>query len=151
MLRELDLEIAQLLTKAEDADGTPLENGLLSVSKEIARCEQEKWKAKNRLIVIQRVSQATDDEQNLVENVQAIDSVIASVEAALVDSGFVSEQAIREMKGGCGEGPRRAEDDCTSQVPDPATQRCKSGKKIKIGPRLKKMSVSERDWSINGL
>jgi hypothetical protein len=121
-----------LLTKAEDADGTPLKNGLLSVSREIARCEQEKWKAKNRLIVIQRVSQAPDDEQNLVENVQAIDSVIASLEAALVDSGFVSKQAVREMKGGCGEGPRRAGDDCTPQVPELATQRCKSGKKSRL-------------------
>lgn len=44
-MRDLDLEIAELLKKAEEADSTPLEDGL-SVSGEIARREERKAKLK---------------------------------------------------------------------------------------------------------
>jgi transposase len=185
-MRELDLEIAELLKKAEEADSTPLEDGL-SVSGEITRREERKAKLKaaraemearaavraaaaraeyeakkaqrdamreqgkkprgqepvapeskpeakdqvnftdpdsrimpcggknhfeqaynaqagveieSRLIVTQRVSQAPNDKQELVKNVKAIDPVIESVETVLVDSGFVSEEAVREVEQG---------------------------------------------------
>lgn len=43
MMKELDLEIAELMKKAEQADSTPLEDGL-SVSGEIARREERRAK-----------------------------------------------------------------------------------------------------------
>lgn len=183
-MRELDLEIAGLLKKAEDADSTPLEDGL-SVSGEVARREERKAKLKaaraemearaavrlaaertdyeakkaareamraqgekprgkepkepeskpgpkdqvnftdpesrimpcggktnfeqaynaqagveieSRLIVTKRVSQAANDKEELVENVRAIAPVIQSVGTVLIDSGFVSEAAIKEVE-----------------------------------------------------
>ena len=183
-MRELDLEIAELLKKAEEADSTPLEDGL-SVRGEVARREERKAKLKaaraemearaavrvaaeradyeakkaereamreqgksprgrepkepestpgpqdqvnftdpesrimpcggktnfeqaynaqagveiqSRLIVTKRVSQAPNDKQELVENVRAIDPVIQSVGTVLIDSGFVSEAAIKEVE-----------------------------------------------------
>ena len=52
----------------------------------------------SRLIVTKRVSQAANDKQELVENVKAIDPVIQSVGNVLIDSGFVSEAAIKEVE-----------------------------------------------------
>lgn len=52
----------------------------------------------SRLIVTNRVSQAPNDKQELVENVMAIDPVIGSVETILVDSGFVSESAVEQVE-----------------------------------------------------
>ena len=184
MMQELDLEVAELLKKAETADSTPLEDGL-TVPEEIARREERKVKLQlaraemearatvraaaehaqyeakkaerdamreqgkkprgpepkepeskpgakeqmnftdpesrimpcggkthfqqaynaqagveieSRLIVTQRVSQAPNDKQELVSDVQAIDPVIQSVETILIDSGFVSESAVTEVE-----------------------------------------------------
>jgi transposase len=183
-LRELDIEVAELLKKAEEADSAPLEDGL-SVAGEVARREERKAKLKaaraemearaavraaqervdyeakmaarervrqsgkkprgrepkepdarpgakdqvnftdpesrimpcggkshfeqaynaqagveieSRMIVTQRVSQAPNDKQELVPNVKAIDPVLQSVETVLVDSGFVSQEAVQEVE-----------------------------------------------------
>lgn len=184
IMQELDLEIAQLLKKAEEVDSTPLEDGL-TVPAEIARREERKAKLaaaraemearatvrvaleradyeekkayreeqrkegknpkgpepkepnaepnakdqmnftdpesrimpcggktnfeqaynaqagveiESRLIVTQRVSQSPNDKQELVEDVKAIDEVIESVEVVLIDSGFMSEEAVEEVE-----------------------------------------------------
>lgn len=189
-MSELDLEIAELLKKAEEADSTPLEDGL-SVGGEVARRQERKAKLKaaraemevratlraaaeradyeakkaereailaqgkkprgkepkepestpgpqdqvnftdpesrimpcggktnfeqaynaqagveieSRLIVTNRVSQAANDKQELVENVKAIDPVIKSVGRVLIDSGFVSEAAVKEVEQGREDG-----------------------------------------------
>jgi len=47
---------------------------------------------------IERVSQAANDKQELVDNVRAIDPVIQSVGSVLIDSGFVSEAAVKEVE-----------------------------------------------------
>ncbi len=183
-LRELDLEIAELLQKAETADSIPLEDGL-TVPEEVARREERKAKLQaaraemearaavraaaeraeyeakkaqrdtqreqgqnprgkepkepsvqpgpkdqvnftdpesrimpcggkthfeqaynaqagveidSRIIISQRVSQAPNDKQELVDDVKAIDPVIESVETILIDSGFVSEAAVTEIE-----------------------------------------------------
>ena len=184
MMQELDLEIAQLLKKAEEADSAPLEDGL-TVPDEIVRRQERKAKLaaaraemearaavraaaeranyeekkaqreavreqgkkprgpepkepdsqptaqdqvnftdpesrimpcggktnfqqayngqagveiESRMIVTHRVSQSPNDKQELVEDVKAIDPVIESVETILVDSGFVSEAAVKEVE-----------------------------------------------------
>jgi len=43
------------------------------------------------------VRQAANDKQELVENVKAITPVIESVETVLLDSRFVSGQAVRAI------------------------------------------------------
>lgn len=183
-LRELDLEVAELIKKAEEADSAPLEDGL-SVEGEVARRQERKAKLQaaraemearaavraaaeradyeakmaareaareagkkprgkepkepestpaasdqfnftdpesrimpaggqnrfeqaynaqagveieSRMVVTQRVSQAPNDKQELVANVEAIDGVIQSVETVLVDSGFVSEAAVTQVE-----------------------------------------------------
>lgn len=183
-LRELDLEVAELIKKAEEADSAPLEDGL-SVEGEVARRQERKAKLQaaraemearaavraaaervdyeakmaareaareagkkprgkepkepestpvasdqvnftdpesrimpaggqnrfeqaynaqagveieSRMVVTQRVSQAPNDKQELVANVEAIDEVIQSVETVLVDSGFVSEAAVTQVE-----------------------------------------------------
>ena len=52
----------------------------------------------SRLIVSKRVCQASNDKQELVEDVRKIDPVIESVATILIDSGFVSEAAINEVE-----------------------------------------------------
>ncbi|HEY5792920.1 MAG TPA: transposase, partial [Chthoniobacterales bacterium] len=52
----------------------------------------------SRLIITKRVSHASNDKQELVEDVRAIDPVIESVETILIDSGFVSEAAVAEVE-----------------------------------------------------
>ncbi len=61
----------------------------------------------SRLIVTKRVSQAANDKQELGENMRAIDPVIQSVGTILIDSGFVSEAAIKEVEQ-AGEGGQGA-------------------------------------------
>jgi transposase len=184
MIQQLELEVAQLIAKAEQADSTPLQDGL-SIPEEITRRQERQaalaqaraeiearararyaveleehqqklaeraarkergekiggkppqaptpepepgnqynftdaesriMKAGNgnhfeqsynaqaavevesRLIVGQRVSQAPNDKQELVPNVQAIPPEAGSVEVVLVDSGFYSEQAVRAVE-----------------------------------------------------
>jgi len=183
-MRQLDLEIAALLSKAEEADSTPLEDGL-SIPQEVERRAQRKallskaraemearayaraqaeraeyeskiaernaareagkkprgkdpqppddtpgpkeqynftdpesriMKAGNgqhfeqsynaqaavevesRLIVAQRVSDAPNDKEQLVPTFQAMAAAAGPVAQVLIDSGFVSEQAVRQIE-----------------------------------------------------
>jgi len=52
----------------------------------------------SRLIVGERVSQAPNDKQELVPTLAAIPTAAGPVAAALVDSGFFSEQAVRAVE-----------------------------------------------------
>jgi hypothetical protein len=70
----------------------------------------------SRLIVGERVSQAPNDKQELVPTLAAIPAEAGSVTAALVDSGFFSEKAVRQVERAepaptgtlCGRGKDRA-------------------------------------------
>ena len=58
----------------------------------------------SRLIVGERVSQAPNDKQELMANLQAIPPQVGSVAAVLIDSGFYSEGAVRAAeKAGTGQ------------------------------------------------
>lgn len=59
----------------------------------------------SRLIVGERVSQAPNDKQELVPTLAAIPGEAGTVAAALVDSGFFSEKAVREVER-AGAGPQ---------------------------------------------
>lgn len=183
-MRELDLEIAELIKKADDADSAPLEDGL-SIPEEIQRRQERKaslakaraemevralaradaekaeheakvakrdaarkegkkprgpepkppsgtpkpkdqynhtdpesriMKAGNgnhfeqsynaqaavevdsRLIVGERVSQAPNDKEELAATFSAIAPEAGAVSQALIDSGFVSEKAVRQIE-----------------------------------------------------
>ena len=167
-LRQVELEIEELLAKAETADSTPLQDGL-TIKDELARRHTRKaalararaemearahakaqadraekdpgppgppppaapppkdqynftdpasrimpaggpgrfeqaYNAQaaveidSRLIVGQRLTQATNDKEQLVPTVESIAPVIASVQEVLVDSGFVSEKAITQLE-----------------------------------------------------
>ena len=185
MIAQLELEVQQLLAKAEQADATPLQDGL-TIPEEISRRQERKaalaqaraeiearaharyaaqladheaklaeraakaergekvcgpapqaptptpepgdqhnftdpesriMKAGNgnhfeqsynaqavvevesRLIVGERVSQSPNDKQELVPTLAAIPAAAGSVAAALVDSGFFSEKAVRQIEG----------------------------------------------------
>lgn len=169
-LRQVELEIAQLLAKAEAADSTPLQDGL-TIKDELARRQVRKAalararaemearayakaqaeraekspdqsgpppptppqpqdqynftdpesrimpaggagrfeqaynaqaavEVDSRLIVGQRVTQATNDKEQLVPSVAAIAPVVGAVKEVLVDSGFVSETAITRLETG---------------------------------------------------
>ena len=52
----------------------------------------------SRLIVGERVSQAPNDKQELVPTLAVIPAEVGSVAAALVDSGFFSETAVRQVE-----------------------------------------------------
>jgi hypothetical protein len=52
----------------------------------------------SRLIVGQRVSQAPNDKQELVPTVGAVAPALGSVAAVLIDSGFFSEAAVRQIE-----------------------------------------------------
>ena len=72
----------------------------------------------SRLIVGERVSQAPNDKQELVPTLAVIPAEVGSVAAALVDSGFFSEKAVRQIERAepgapagpclCGRGEDRA-------------------------------------------
>lgn len=167
-MRQLDLEVAELLAKAEQADATPLQDGL-SIPGEVARRQTRKARlaqartamearayaramaeqarhdpeqpdppppvppapkeqinftdpdsaimkagssrhfeqsynaqagveVDSRLIVAQRVSRAPNDKEQLPLTFQALTPAIQSVAAVLVDSGFVSEAAVRQLE-----------------------------------------------------
>lgn len=183
-MQELDLEIAELLKKAKDADSTPLEDGL-SIPEEIQRRqdrkaqlakaraeievralarvaeEQAEYEAKvskreairqqgkkpkgtepkppsgtpapkdqynftdpesrimkqaaskdfaqsynaqaavevdSRLMVGERVTQARNDKEELAPTFSAIAPEAGAVSAVLIDSGFVSEKAVRQIE-----------------------------------------------------
>lgn len=181
-MQELDLEITQLLAKAEDADSKPLEDGL-SIPAEVMRRQERKAKLaaaraemearahvraqaerveyeakvaardavrsegkkprgkepeppsekpgpkdqvnftdeesrimpggggfvqgynaqagveiQSRLIVTQRVTQATNDKRELVPNMAGMEPAVGSVKTVLVDSGFYSEEAVKAVE-----------------------------------------------------
>jgi hypothetical protein len=184
MIAQLELEVQQLLAKAEQADATPLQDGLTIPAEitrrqerqaalaqaraEIEACAQARYAAQlaehekklaqraakqergeqvggkappaptpepqpgdqynftdpesrimkagngnhfeqsynaqaavevaSRLIVGQRVSQAPNDKQELVPTLAAIPKEAGPVAAALVDNGFFSENAVRQME-----------------------------------------------------
>ena len=52
----------------------------------------------SRLITGQRVSDAPNDKQQLVENVKVIDPAVGPVDEVLIDSGFVSEEAVNQIE-----------------------------------------------------
>ena len=52
----------------------------------------------SRLIVTQRVSNAPNDKKELAANVAAINSAVGSVATVLVDSGFLSEEAVNSIE-----------------------------------------------------
>src|ERR1017187_9157939 len=54
----------------------------------------------SRLIVGERVSQAPNDKQELVPTLAAIPTAAGTLAAALVDSGFFSEAAVRQIEHG---------------------------------------------------
>jgi len=54
--------------------------------------------AESRLIVGERVSQAPNDKQELVPTLAVIPAEVGSVAAALVDSGFFNERAVRQVE-----------------------------------------------------
>jgi transposase len=58
----------------------------------------------SRLIVGERVSPAPNDKQELVPTLAAIPTAVGTLAAALVDSGFFSEAAVRQVERG-GAGP----------------------------------------------
>ena len=183
LMQELDLEIEELLRKAEDADSTPLEDGL-SIPAEVQRRQERKAQlakaraeiearaqaraaleraeyerklaareaaraagkkprgkepqppsaapgpkdqvnftdpesrimpvsgggfeqcynaqaaveVESRLIVGQRVSDAPNDRQQLVPSLAAIAAAAGPVSEALIDSGFLSEAAVRAIE-----------------------------------------------------
>lgn len=185
MMRELDLEIAELLDKAEAADSTPLEDGL-SIPEEVQRREERKAQlakaraeiearaqakaqleraeyerklaardtaramgkkhlgkapappqeqpqpsdqynfsdpesrimpvsgggfvqgynaqaaveVESRLIVGQRVSAAPNDKEQLVPSLGAVEPAAGAVSEVLIDSGFLSEAAVRKVESG---------------------------------------------------
>ena len=167
-MRQLDLEVAELLDKAQQADATPLQDGL-SVPAEVARRQTRRAKlaqaraaiearayaraiaeqaqrepeqpgppppappaakeqinftdpdsaimkagngqhfeqsynaqagveVHSRLIVTQRVTRATNDKEQLAPTFAALAPVIQSVATVLIDSGFVSETAVRAVE-----------------------------------------------------
>ena len=54
----------------------------------------------SRLIVGERVSQAPNDKQELVPTLAAIPTAVGTLAAALADSGFFSETAVRQIEHG---------------------------------------------------
>lgn len=167
-LQQVELEIEQLLAKAEAADAVPLQDGL-TIEGELARRHERKARlvraraeiearafakaqaahaekhpgrpgspppappapkdqynftdpesrimpaggsgrfeqaynaqaaveVDSRLIVGQRVTQATNDKEQLVPTLRSIEPVAGSVKEVLADSGFVSEEAVHEVE-----------------------------------------------------
>lgn len=86
-MRELDLEVAELLKKAEDADSTPLEDGL-TVPKEIARREERKAK---------------------LQAARAVMEARAAVRAAAERAQYEAKKAEREAQREQGKKPRGKE------------------------------------------
>jgi transposase len=60
----------------------------------------------SRLIVGERVSQAANDKQELVADLQAIPPQVGAVDSVLTDSGFYSEEAVRAVEQIAADQPR---------------------------------------------
>jgi transposase len=99
-MRELDLEIEQLVRKAEVADSVPLEDGLM-VPEEIQRREQRKARlAKARAEIEAR----------------------ACARAQAERSGYEAKMAQREVQRQEGKKPRGKDPEPPSQTPEPKDQ-----------------------------
>jgi transposase len=192
-LRQVELEIEQLLAKAEAADATPLRDGLTIAGELAGRHERQARLARaraeiearayakaqaeraekhpdqpgppppappkptdqynftdpesrimpsggqtrfeqaynaqaavevdSRLIVGQRVAQASNDQEQLVPTVRAIPPAVGGVKEVLVDSGFVSEAAIRQLE-------RDAQDQPTGTTVLAAVKRERHGRTV---------------------
>ena len=79
-------QITQLLEKAEDADSTPLQDGL-TIPGEIKRRED-------------RIARLGEAKQQLVPTLAVISPVIKQVDNTLVDTGYYSEAAVQEVETG---------------------------------------------------
>jgi hypothetical protein len=52
----------------------------------------------SRVIVGERMSQASNDKQELLADLQAIPAEVGGVDAVLIDSGYYSESAVRAVE-----------------------------------------------------
>jgi len=129
-LKLAEEQIEELLAKAEDADSTPLQDGL-SVPDEIKRREDRiaklkeakkvmEERAKQRfeecfnaqaavevetmLVVGQHVCNAPNDKQQLEPTMDCISPAVGKVSKGLADSGYYSEHAVRSVENS-GAGP----------------------------------------------
>ena len=100
LMRELDLEIEELLRKAEDADSTPLEDGL-SIPEEVQRRQQRKAQLAKARAEIEARAQAR-----------------AALERAEYESKLAAREAVREQ----GRKPRGQEPQPPSATPGPQEQ-----------------------------
>src|ERR1039458_5430218 len=102
LIAQLQLEVQELVTRAEQAD-TREATEALDIPAELQRRESRQAAVKEVMLIVgQRVSDAPNDKQELVATVQAISPVVAGdVRAVLVDSGFYSAAAVQavEQKG----------------------------------------------------
>jgi hypothetical protein len=87
LMRELDLEIEQLLRKAEDADSTPLDDGL-SIPEEVQRRQERKAQLRKARAEIEARAQAR---------------------AALEGAEYERKRAARAAARAAGKKPRRHE------------------------------------------
>ncbi len=106
-MRELDLEIAHLLRKAEEADSTPLEDGL-SVSGEIARREERKAKLKAARAESERSGDRLPQAARRVSEANQMEAR-ARVRAAAERADYEAKKAGREAMREQGKKPRGKE------------------------------------------
>ncbi len=99
-MRELDLEIAQLLAKAEEADATPLEDGL-SIPEEVQRRQERKA---------------------LLAKARAEMEARAYARAQAERGEYEAKVAAREEKRRAGQKPRGKEPKPPSETPGPKDQ-----------------------------
>ena len=100
LMRELDLEIEELLRKAEDADSTPLEDGL-TIPEEVRRRQQRKAQLAKARAEIEARAQAR---------------------AALERAEYESKLAAREAARAQGKKPRGKEPQPPDETPGPQEQ-----------------------------
>lgn len=121
-MKLLEEEIATLMRRAEDADSAPLRDGL-SIPAEITRRQDRLEKLKtaaaiiraraedeqaynaqaavdvqSRLIVAGQVVTAPNDKEQLASSLGTLDSAVKSVSRVLVDSGFYSEEGVKQIE-----------------------------------------------------
>lgn len=100
MIAHLELEVQTLLQKAEDADSTPLADGL-SIPEEIARREERKAKLEAARHVIEERARAR---------------------AAAAQPAYEAKVAVRQAQRDAGRKPRGKEPRPPNAVPDPKDQ-----------------------------
>lgn len=94
-MKLLEDQIAELLAKAEDADSTPLQDGL-SIAAEIARREERIGKLREATAVIEARAaercQKEIQEQQLIPALGSISPEAGKIGTALVDSGYLQRR-----------------------------------------------------------